>query len=179
MARSRSDFLGSCRKAFPLRYGILTIVQEISPLPFESPPGIRKVLSRCTIPLANVPPNSRIAELRRKFDIVALRPTDEKTLGQACQTLDADMISLDLSIRYSFPFKFRMIGTAIDRGIKIEICYGQGISSGEPDARRYLIQNASSLVRSTRGRGIVISGEAANALGCRAPHDIINLAVIW
>jgi ribonuclease P/MRP protein subunit RPP1 len=72
-----------------------------------------------------------------------------------------------------------MIGTAIDRGIKIEICYGQGISSGNADARRNLIQNACSLVRSTRGRGIVISSEAASALGCRAPHDLVNLAVIW
>jgi ribonuclease P/MRP protein subunit RPP1 len=89
------------------------------------------------------------------------------------------MISLDLGVRYSFPFKFRMIGSAIDRGMKIEICYGHGISSSESDARRNLIQNACSLVRSARGRGIVISSEASSALGCRAPHDIVNLAVIW
>ena len=51
--------------------------------------------------------------------------------------------------------------------------------SADNDARRNLFQNAAALIRASRGRGIIISSEAKNALGCRAPHDIINLAVIW
>ena len=47
-------------------------------------------------------------------------------------------------------------------------------------ARRNLIHNAGELIRATRGgRGIIISSEAQNALGCRGPWDVINLAVIW
>ena len=42
-----------------------------------------------------------------------------------------------------------------------------------------MISNATQLIRATRGRGIVISSEAKMALGCRAPADVINLAVMW
>jgi len=118
-------------------------------------------------------------ELRKKFDIIALRPIDERTLGQACQTLDCDIISLNLAIRYPFPFKFKTFGSALDRGVKFEISYGPGMSSRDSEARKNLIQNAANLVRATRGRGIIISSEASNALGCRAPHDIVNMAIIW
>jgi ribonuclease P/MRP protein subunit RPP1 len=128
--------------------------------------------------LNQIPPNARIAQLRKNFDIIALRPVDEKTLSQACVTIDADLISLDCSIRYSFPFKFRTLGAALDRGVKFEICYGPGML-GNHEARRSLLQNAAALVKSTRGRGIIISSEAASALGCRAPHDIVNMAIIW
>jgi ribonuclease P/MRP protein subunit RPP1 len=93
--------------------------------------------------------------------------------------LDADIISLDLSIRYNFHFKYGSFSCALERGVKIEMCYAPGILSSDSAARRNLIQNASSLIRATRGRGILISSEAANALGCRAPQDVVNLATIW
>jgi ribonuclease P/MRP protein subunit RPP1 len=154
------------------------LAQNIEPLPFDTPSSIRKVLTRCTIPLNQVPSNARITQLRKDFDIVAVRPVDEKSLSQACVTVDADLISLDCGIRYPFPFKFRTLGAALSRGIKFEITYGPGML-GANEARRNLIQNATALVRSTRGRGIIISSEAASALGCRAPHDIVNMAIIW
>lgn len=72
-----------------------------------------------------------------------------------------------------------MIGSALERGIKFEICYGHGIYSSDEGARRNLMQNASGLVRSSRGRGLVISSEAQSAIGCRSPYDIINLATLW
>ena len=51
--------------------------------------------------------------------------------------------------------------------------------SSDPVARRNLIQNATAIIRATRGRGLVISSEARDALGCRGPADIVNLACIW
>src|SRR5699024_8112634 len=67
----------------------------------------------------------------------------------------------------------------IGRGIRIEICYGPGITGSGLDARRNLIGNATSLIRATRGRGIIISSEAKRALGVRAPWDVVNLACVW
>jgi ribonuclease P/MRP protein subunit RPP1 len=144
----------------------------------ETPSTIKRLLTRCNIVLDHDLSNARIAEYRKTYDIISLRPVDEKTLTSACQTLDTDLISLDLSIRYPFHFKFKMVGSALERGIKFEISYGQGVLK-DGESRRNVMQNAAALIRSLRGRGIIISSEGNNALACRAPHDIINLAVIW
>lgn len=50
---------------------------------------------------------------------------------------------------------------------------------GTGEQRRNLISNATQLIRATRGRGIVISGEAGRALACRGPWDVVNLAAGW
>lgn len=76
-------------------------------------------------------------------------------------------------------FKFPMLGAAIARGIKIELCYSQGLLSTDPMAKRNLISNATQLIRVTRGRGLIFSSEAKSVLGIRAPSDVINLASVW
>lgn len=103
---------------------------------------------------------------------------NDKALQQACMTLDCDIISLDFSTRLPYHFKHKMLASAISRGIRFEICYSAALAGGA-DARRYLITNATALIRTTRGRGIIISSEARRALGCRAPWDVINLASVW
>lgn len=72
-----------------------------------------------------------------------------------------------------------MLGTAVSRGIKIELCYGQAIMSTDSTAKRNVISNATQLIRVTRGRGLIISSEAKSVLGLRAPSDVMNLASVW
>ena len=55
----------------------------------------------------------------------------------------------------------------------------RGLSGGSAEKRRNLISGATGLIRATRKRGIIISSEARNALGVRAPWDLINLAAVW
>ncbi|KAJ4990169.1 RNAse P subunit P30 [Stagonosporopsis vannaccii] len=148
------------------------------PLPFSVPQRLR-VLRRCNIFLTDSASNFRIPQLQQHYDLVAARPTDERTLQQACQSLDVDIISLDLTRRFEKHFKFPMLGAAIARGIKIELCYSQGILSSDPQAKRNLISNATQLIRVTRGRGLIFSSEAKTVLGIRAPSDVINLASVW
>jgi ribonuclease P/MRP protein subunit RPP1 len=149
------------------------------PLPFLAPPRLR-ILKRCNIFLTDAASNFRIPQLQQLYDLVAARPTDERTLQQACQSLDVDIISLDLTRKFEKHFKFPMLGAAIARGIKIELCYSQGILSTDPMAKRNLISNATQLIRVTRGgRGLIFSSEAKSVLGVRAPSDIINLASVW
>ncbi|KAJ4322567.1 RNA-binding RNA processing protein rpp1 [Neodidymelliopsis sp. IMI 364377] len=149
-----------------------------NPLPFPVPARLR-ILRRCNIFLADSASNFRIPQLQQHYDLVAARPTDERTLQQACHSLDVDIISLDLTRRFEKHFKFPMLGAAIARGIKIELCYSQGIMSNDSQAKRNLISNATQLVRVTRGRGLIFSSEAKSVLGIRAPSDIINLASVW
>ncbi|KAF9736374.1 hypothetical protein PMIN06_009273 [Paraphaeosphaeria minitans] len=149
-----------------------------NPLPFPTPPRLR-VLRRCNIFLTDAASNFRIPQLQQQYDLIAARPTDEKTLQQACQSLDVDIISLDLSQKFEKHFKFPMLGTAISRGIKIELCYGQAILSTDSNAKRNVISNATQLIRVTRGRGLIMSSEAKSVLGLRAPSDVMNLASVW
>lgn len=123
--------------------------------------------------------NQRLASLTQAYDLVALRPTNEKALLNACTNLECDVISLDLSVRLPYHFKFKMLSAAISRGVRLEICYGPGVTGSGLDARRNLIGNATSLIRATRGRGIIVSSEAQRALSLRAPWDVINLACVW
>jgi ribonuclease P/MRP protein subunit RPP1 len=88
-------------------------------------------------------------------------------------------VSIDLTVRYPFHFKYKMFSAAIERGVRFELCYGPGIAAFDSTSRQRVIENATALIRTTRGRGLIISSEAANVLSCRAPADIVNLAAIW
>jgi ribonuclease P/MRP protein subunit RPP1 len=176
-----------------------------TPLPFPTPLGIRRVLTRCTVPVASGPASSknpRLSDLRPHYDVIAVRPTDERALQHACTELETDVLSLDLARRYAFPFKHSIIGLAVRRGIAIELCYSaatapgseggasstQGasqagasqVAANETEARRNAFTNAQALLRASRGgRGVIISSGARSVLGLRAPGDAVNLAIVW
>ena len=149
------------------------------PLPFAIPRSLH-ILRRCTLHLSDPSQNHRVQSLSSAYDILAIRPDNEKSLQQVCQGLECDLISLDLSTRFPFYFKHNTMANALQRGVKFEICYGPGVLNSDGGAsRRNLIGNAAQLIRATRGRGIVISSEAKRALACRGPADVVNLAVLW
>jgi len=136
------------------------------------------LLTRCTLVLSDPSQNHRLASLTSLYSLIALRPTTEKLLLQACSSLECDLISLDFSQRLPFQLKHKTVGAALLRGLSFEICYGASIT--DVRARQNLLQNAASLIRATRGgRGIIVSSEARQALAFRAPNDVINLAVLW
>lgn len=150
-----------------------------SPLPFNAPASLT-ILRRCTISLSDPAQNARLASLAAAYDLLALRPLTEKSLGQACHDLECDIISIDLGIRYPFYFKHKMVADAVKRGIKFEICYAPAILANDGgQARKNLISNATGLIRATRGRGLLVSSEAKRALALRGPSDVINLACVW
>ncbi|KAL3475410.1 RNase P subunit p30-domain-containing protein [Aspergillus californicus] len=148
------------------------------PLPSNAPKGLT-LLSRLNLPISDPAQNQRLVSIAQSYDLIALRPTNEKALLNACTNAECDIISLDLSVRHPYHFKFKMLSAAIGRGIRFEICYGPGVTGSGLEARRNLIGNAMALIRATRGRGIIVSSEARKALGVRAPFDVINLACVW
>jgi len=117
-------------------------------------------------------------ELSRNYDIFAVRPIDEKTLQLACSSLDCDIISVDMTQRLPFWFRFKMLSEAIKSGKRFEISYASGVM-GDSGMRRNLISNATQLIRASRGRGLIITSEAKSAVACRGPWDAINLAAVW
>lgn len=141
-------------------------------------PDSLRILTRINLTISDTSQNHRISQLVSAYDVLAVRPTNEKAFQLCCSSLDCDIISLDCSARMSYPIKFKTVAGALQRGVRFEICYANGIT-GSNEARRNLINSAANLIRATRGRGIIVSSEARNALGLRAPHDVINLATVW
>ena len=156
--------------------------QITNPIPPDLPfaiPSKATLLRRCTLTLSDPTQNHRLPALSSCYDILALRPTTERAFLAACQSLaEHSIISLDLTVRYPFHFKPKPLMTAINRGIRIEICYSQGVG-GDAGARRHFIGNLMAIFRATRGRGLVISSEARSVLGVRAPADVVNLMAVW
>ena len=147
--------------------------------PPKSYPQSLTLLTRITLTISDPSQNHRLSSLQSSYDIVALRPTEEKAFALACNSLDCDLISLDLSQRIPFLLRFKTVSAALKRGVRFEICYAPGVAGAGGEARRNLISGATALIRATRGRGLILSSEARGALECRAPWDVINLASLW
>ncbi|KAK4195819.1 putative ribonuclease P protein subunit 3 [Triangularia verruculosa] len=153
-------------------------------LPSKSLPTIlRRVTLEITDPATT---NYRLADFSRAYDILALRPTSDKSFTWACNgtTDPAALISLDLTRPLGYHIHHRTAMAAVHRGSRFEICYSQVIQLSSPNpesarARSTFIGNVQSLVRATKGRGIVLSSEAKSALGLRGPADVVNLMAVW
>jgi ribonuclease P/MRP protein subunit RPP1 len=156
--------------------------QIINPIPRAPPfaiPSKTTLLRRCTLHISDPSLNHRLPALSSAYDILALRPTTEKAFLAACLNIaDHSIISLDLTQRFPFHFKPKPLMTAVNRGIRFEICYAQATME-DAGPRRNFISNCLGLLRGTKGRGLVISSEAKGVLGVRAPADVINLMAVW
>jgi ribonuclease P/MRP protein subunit RPP1 len=91
--------------------------------------------------------------------------------------MDVDIISLDLSQRLPYYLKHATLGSATSRGVFIEISYAPSLT--DLSSRRQLLSNANAIVRASRGRGLLITSSATQAMGLRSPYDVINLATFW
>ncbi|KAK4175454.1 putative ribonuclease P protein subunit 3 [Triangularia setosa] len=155
-------------------------------LPSKSFPTI---LRRATLEITDpATTNYRLPDFARAYDILALRPTSDKSFTWACNgTTDPPaLISLDLTRPLGYHIHPRTAMAAVHRGSRFEVCYSQAIqlpsSSSNPEsarARSTFIGNVQSLVRAIKGRGIVLSSEAKSALGLRGPADVVNLMAVW
>lgn len=146
--------------------------------PSPSPP-LPRLLRRATLVLADPAAlNYRLPALAAAYDVLAVRPLTEKAFNHACLALDVPLVSLDLTAHFPFHFRPRPCMAAVARGVRFELPYAQ-LLAADPRGRANFIANLSALVRATRGRGLVVSSEAASALALRAPADVVNLLAVW
>nr|NP_593330.1 putative RNase P and RNase MRP subunit p30 [Schizosaccharomyces pombe]P87120.2 RecName: Full=Probable ribonuclease P protein subunit 3 [Schizosaccharomyces pombe 972h-]CAB08749.2 RNase P and RNase MRP subunit p30 (predicted) [Schizosaccharomyces pombe] len=136
-----------------------------------------KIYSRITLTIESMPQNKVLSNVTKEFDILAIRPIGDRLLQQTCSDLEFDILSIDFTQRLPFYLKHTFMGLAVSRDIGIEISYSSGLR--DVSNRRNLITNATSLVRATRGRGIIVTSETRTPLECRAGFDVINLATFW
>ncbi|KAL7620719.1 RNA-binding RNA processing protein rpp1 [Parahypoxylon ruwenzoriense] len=147
----------------------------------SSPNNLPTVLHRATITFSDPSANPQLAKAAGAYDLVALRPTTEKAFQASCLSIsDCALISLDLTARLPFYLRPKPCMAAVSRGLRFEIAYSRALSpSGDARARACFAGNVAQLVRATRGRGLVLSSEAASAAGLRGPADVVNLLAVW
>ena len=142
-------------------------------------PNDFKILTRVTVIIDN-PDQVRCLQhdYIRSFDIIAIRPTNDKLFLQTCTQIEqVDIISLDLDNRIPFKIKHSMALAAIRRGLFIELSYASAIRSSS--LRRTVLANAVSLVKYCCGKGLVFTSAGEHFMEMRAPKDIINLASMF
>ncbi|CAH0037844.1 unnamed protein product [Clonostachys rhizophaga] len=145
----------------------------------DSPTKLPRILHRATLVLDDpAASNFSLPALVRMYDILAVRPLSDKAFQNACLTFDTPIISMDLTQNLGFYFRPKPCMAAVSRGVRFEICYSQALAA-DARGRAQFIANTTGLIRATRGRGIMISSEARNALGLRAPADVVNLLDVW
>ncbi|KAI6089240.1 PHP domain-like protein [Hypoxylon rubiginosum] len=148
-----------------------------------APPRIPTVLHRATVSFSDPSQNQQLRKAAMAYDILAMRPQTEKAFQAACLTVEeASIISLDMTARLPFNLRPKSCMAAIERGLHFEIGYGQAIApDADARARAHFAGNVAQLVRATRGRGIIVSSEAAPAMAMalRPPADVLNLLAVW
>lgn len=136
----------------------------------------------------------------QRYDLLSVTPTTEMAFQHACITLSelkpfsVDIISLDLAVAPRLPFHLKRstVGAALSNGVVFEITYGAAIDAKSSslsskstsempdlsDARRNLFSGAREILRVTNGKGVILSSQAMDAMGLRAPYDVMNLATL-
>ncbi|CEP19025.1 hypothetical protein [Parasitella parasitica] len=135
-------------------------------------------LTRVTLLIEDSKKNYQLAASSAypKIDILAVRPTNFDICKHACQTLEVDLISLDLAKTKALP-GFVAAQVAVNRGIFFEICYSQ--SFRDPNKRFLFFNNVKRLVEVTRGHNLIFSSEAMRALDIRRPADLRILGAMF
>ena len=154
------------------------IAEKISKMVTEKPHNF-KILTRVTVVVDN-PDQVRCLQQDyvRSFDIVAIRPTNDKLFLQACTQMEhIDIISLDIDNKLAFKVKHSTARAAIQRGLFVELSYASAIRSSS--LRKIVLANAVSLVRYCNGKGIIFTSAGEHFMEMRAPKDIINLASMF
>ncbi|KAK3904747.1 RNase P subunit p30-domain-containing protein [Staphylotrichum tortipilum] len=171
---------------------VSTTAPSTLPPSSKSSSSLPTTLRRATLTITDPSTtNYRLPDYARAYDLVALRPTSDKSFQWACLATAEPpaLVSLDLSAHLGWHVHHRTAMAAVQRGTRFEVCYSQAFGTGSGTSgvgdveaarqRANFIGNVQMLVRATKGRGIVLSSEARGALGLRAPADVVNLMAVW
>ncbi|KAF2075618.1 hypothetical protein CYY_003086 [Polysphondylium violaceum] len=111
----------------------------------------------------------------QSYDLISIIPTDINVFNAACNSTDIDIITLTSFSK--FIVKPDRIRQCIQKGISIELVY---TSIFEKESERLsFFQLASSVVRSSFGKNIILSSRGKHSKFMRSPYDISNLGHLF
>ncbi|CDH51528.1 ribonuclease p subunit rpp30 [Lichtheimia corymbifera JMRC:FSU:9682] len=145
--------------------------QPIEPIATDRFPNIKQ-LKRVTIQVTDPKQNYQLVSsniANKNVDILAVRPMTLDATKHACQTYDADIISLDFHAKHVVP-NHATAQLAIQRGMFFEVCYAPAFRSAHH--RNTFFSNVKRLIEVTRGDNIIFSSDALQALELRSANDM-------
>ncbi|KAJ2490681.1 RNA-binding RNA processing protein rpp1 [Coemansia sp. RSA 2050] len=146
------------------------------------PRGKIRVLRRLTVIVSDTAQSQSLtgsgSATTAAYDVVAVRPTTDKFLSAAGSgAWDAvDIISLDMGRRWGYFVKHKTAGQVLAMGLTLEISYQPALTDSA--TRQQWVSNAASIVRVTRGRGLIWTSGARQAFDLRSPYDISVLGEV-
>ena len=118
------------------------------------------------------------ARVLASYDVVAAQPSDAAGLGAilgAGGGASIDIVSLDLSSgRLPFPLAQRDVAAVLGAGMVFELRYAPAVRDAA--LRRAFFTHAATLLRVTRGAGLLLTSGARNALELRSPRAVAAIA---
>ncbi|KAJ2890411.1 RNA-binding RNA processing protein rpp1 [Coemansia aciculifera] len=144
--------------------------------------GKIRVLRRLTVIVSDSSQSlsltSSSGAMSAEYDVVAVRPTSDKLLFAASSGAweAVDIISLDMGGRWGFFVKHKTAGQAISMGLTLELTYQPALTDSA--TRQQWVSNAASIVRVTRGKGVIWTSGARQAFDLRSPYDIAALGEV-
>lgn len=149
---------------------------NLSLLPYPPPPSLT-ILTRATLILDDSAVSSAFAQklpaLSLDYDILAVRPTTERSILLACTSYDSvNLISFDLSTRLPCFLRHKTIGAAIARGIVFEIIYSGGSDpSIDPTTSSGTTIKLTSITNNSDPNSQTVTDEAGAALSAVCNPD--------
>lgn len=165
---------------------IKDVLKSNSPIPIEKIRSLYAsddftILTRLTAIVEDANVNYQVASSSggslKNYDIIAVRPTTMTAFQFVSGTFDADIISIDVSIRMHFFLKYPTINQALNRGLVFEIPYSPAIR--DITQRRHLITNSASLMRVVKNNGLLITSDARSDIEIRDPYAIAAIASVF
>eukprot|EP01023_Acetabularia_acetabulum_P019158 TRINITY_DN1971_c0_g1_i1.p1 TRINITY_DN1971_c0_g1~~TRINITY_DN1971_c0_g1_i1.p1 ORF type:complete len:286 (-),score=35.13 TRINITY_DN1971_c0_g1_i1:451-1308(-) len=138
-----------------------------------------KQLKRITIEIQDVGQGSQLqdySEVLRQYDLIAVKPTNNETLQQACQQLDVDIVTLDLSGKL-LKLRAPPLQEAVKRGVVFEVLYRDLLEDVE--LRKDYIGKVQQLIQMINGKGVIISSGAKSSSEMRSTDEIIALSTLF
>ncbi|KAJ2822311.1 RNA-binding RNA processing protein rpp1 [Coemansia furcata] len=146
------------------------------------PRGKIRVLRRLTMIVSDTAQSQSLtgsgSATTAEYDVVAVRPTTDKLLSAASSGAweAVDVISLDMGGRWGYFVKHKIAGQVLATGLALEISYQPALTDSA--TRQQWVSNAASIVRVTRGRGVIWTSGARQAFDLRSPYDISALGEV-
>lgn len=113
-----------------------------------------------------------------------VRANAEMVFEQICkgEKAESDIIALDLHCRLPFYITKSHIKQALVRGAVFEINYGSGMfefqENGDKNLklkRQNFLSNAMTIVRLSKGRGVILTSDVNRKVFMRSPIDCVNM----
>jgi len=136
-------------------------------------------LKRITLELHEMSDLSKVRDViqGRKYDIIAVKPMNEKLFHAASQAINIDIICMEGSEKLPYLPRKTDVACAISRGICFEFLYSPMLRDDESMQRT--IMNAKSLCQWAKGKNLILSGGALIAMESRSPNDVANISTLF